>query len=84
MIPYNADYIVACSSQEKGKNVKSKCSVGCIACMICVRKFPDAGFVIDKNLSSVEYNIKTNRDEVSKSCPVKCIIHPYKGDKELK
>lgn len=78
MIPYSADYIVACSSQEKGKNVKSKCSVGCIACSICVRKFPEAGFVVDKNLSSVDYNIKTDRSDVSAACPVKCIIHPYK------
>lgn len=78
MIPYSADYIVACSSQEKGKSVKSKCSVGCIACMICVRKFPEAGFVIDKNLSSVDYTIKSDREEVAKACPVKCIIKPYK------
>ncbi|MBN2618741.1 MAG: RnfABCDGE type electron transport complex subunit B [Spirochaetales bacterium] len=78
MIPYTADYIVACSSQEKGKDVKNKCSVGCIACSICVRKFPEAGFVVDKNLSSVDYTIKSDRTAVSEACPVKCIIHPYK------
>ncbi|QEN03801.1 RnfABCDGE type electron transport complex subunit B [Thiospirochaeta perfilievii] len=81
MIPYSADYIVACSSQEKGKAVKSKCSVGCIACSICVRKFPEAGFVVDKNLSSVDYTIDSDRTEVEKACPVKCIIHPYKEKK---
>lgn len=82
MIPYRADYIVACSSQEKGKAVKSKCSVGCIACSICVRKFPEAGFAVDKNLSSVDYTKEVNRDDVAKACPVKCIIHPYKEDTE--
>ncbi len=81
MIPYNADYIVACSSQEKGKAVKSKCAVGCLACSICVRKFPGAGFIVDKNLSSVDYTIKYDREEVGKACPVKCIIPPFKGDK---
>lgn len=78
MIPYDSDYIVACSSEEKGKVVKSKCSVGCIACNICVRKFPDKGFVIDKNLSSVDHSIKTERSDVATACPAKCIIHPYK------
>ncbi len=82
MIPYSADYIVACSSQEKGKVVKSKCSVGCIACSICVKKFPEAGFVVDKNLSSVDYTIKSDRAPVSEACPVKCIIHPYKETKD--
>ncbi len=81
MIPYAADYIVACNSQEKGKAVKSKCSVGCIACSICVRKFPEAGFAVDKNLSSVDYTIKSDRTPVSAACPVKCIIHPYKENK---
>ncbi|MGL1894387.1 MAG: RnfABCDGE type electron transport complex subunit B [Spirochaetaceae bacterium] len=81
MIPYSADYIVACHSQEKGKSVKSKCSVGCIACSICVRKFPEAGFSVDKNLSSVDYTIVRDRSDVSAACPVKCIIKPYKDNK---
>ncbi len=69
------------TTEQKGKNVRSKCSKGCIACKICVNKFPEAGFVVDKNLSSVDYTIEKDRSDVSNACPIKCIIHPYKGEK---
>ncbi|OQY40599.1 MAG: electron transporter RnfB [Spirochaetaceae bacterium 4572_7] len=78
MIPYDADYIVACSSKEKGKVVRSQCSVGCIACNICVKKFPDGGFEIEDNLSHVDHSLKTERDNVAVACPTKCIITPFK------
>lgn len=82
MIPYDADYIVACTSQEKGKAVRNKCSVGCIACMICVKKFPDAGFMIEKNLSHVDYEQKGDRAPAADACPVKCIIRAFEAEEE--
>jgi len=53
MIPYDADYYVACNSHDKGATVRKICSVGCIACKICEKKFPDAGFVVTDFLSEV-------------------------------
>jgi len=74
MIPYNADFIIACNSQEKGKAVKEKCSVGCIGCGICARKFSDAGYVMEGNLPVINYEAEGNRAEAAEKCPVKCII----------
>ena len=75
MIPYDAKYLVACNSRDIGKITKKNCSAGCIGCGICEKKFPGSGFVIENNLSSVNYDIKgVNQDEAALKCPVKCII----------
>lgn len=36
-IPASAEYYVACSNHQKGKEVRDVCSKGCIACGLCVR-----------------------------------------------
>ena len=58
MIPEDADFLVACNSRDKGKDTKSKCSVGCIACRICEKKFPEAGYKIEENLSILQYDVR--------------------------
>jgi Na+-translocating ferredoxin:NAD+ oxidoreductase RNF subunit RnfB len=76
MIPYGEDYFVACNSKDKGKATKSVCSVGCIACRICEKKFPEAGFIVTDNLSVLDYNKGTGegREGAAAACPTKCII----------
>ena len=37
MVPSKARVLVACSSHDKGKDVKSACLVGCIGCGLCVK-----------------------------------------------
>jgi len=84
MIPEDADFIVACNSRDKGKDTKSNCSAGCIACRICEKKFPAAGYKIEDNLSFLSYDGKgPGRAEAAEKCPVKCII-PYKYEKPEK
>lgn len=65
---------VACSSHDAGKDVKSVCSVGCIACKLCEKacKF-DAIQVID-NLAVIDYHKCTSCGECVKVCPAKTIL----------
>ena len=81
MVPYGIDWFVACNSKDKAKATKDVCSVGCIGCRICERKFPDAGFVVTDNLSVLEYTDKIGegREGAAAACPPKCIIK-VKGD----
>jgi Na+-translocating ferredoxin:NAD+ oxidoreductase subunit B len=64
---------VACSSHDLGKDVKSACPVGCIACKLCEKacKF-DAIHVID-NLAAIDYHKCTSCQECVKVCPAKTI-----------
>ena len=35
LVPYEQKHLVQCSSKDKGKDVMSVCSVGCIGCKMC-------------------------------------------------
>lgn len=81
MIPEDSDFIVACNSRDKGKITKSNCKVGCIACRICEKKFPEAGYKIEDNLSFLSYDSRgEGRADAAEKCPAKCII-PNKSEK---
>ena len=73
-VPYSADYIVACNNTDTGKNVRKYCSVGCIACRICEKKSPEGGYVVENNLSSIDYSRTGDRSAGAEKCPPKCII----------
>ena len=74
MIPYSADYYIACNSQDKGAAVKKACTVGCIGCKICERKFPEAGFTVTNFLSEIDYSIEPkDREGAAEACPTSCI-----------
>ncbi len=75
MIPADADWFVVCNSKDKAKTTKSLCSAGCIGCKICERKFPEAGFIVKDNLSSLSYEIGgKDREAAARACPPKCIM----------
>lgn len=74
MIPYDAEYYIACNSNDKGAAVKKACSVGCIGCKICEKKFPGAGFTITNFLSEIDYSIDAEgQAEAAGACPPSCI-----------
>jgi electron transport complex protein RnfB len=77
MIPFDADYYIACNSKDKPKVTKTNCSVGCIGCRICEKKFPDGGFSVNDSLCVIDYTEKEreeSRIEAAEKCPAKCII----------
>ena len=73
LISVTSNVYVACSSHDLGKDIKSVCAVGCIACKLCekVCKF-DAIHVMD-NLAVIDYNKCTSCGECVKACPAKTI-----------
>jgi len=74
MIPYEADYFVACNSKDKGGIVRKICKVGCIGCKICEKKFPEAGFEVNNFLSVVNYeSAGTDREGAAEACPTNSI-----------
>jgi electron transport complex protein RnfB len=63
------DYLVACSSNDPVKVVKSVCEIGCIACKICEKNCPvDAVKVID-NLAIINPEKCTGCGICAEKCP---------------
>jgi Na+-translocating ferredoxin:NAD+ oxidoreductase RNF subunit RnfB len=73
-VPYDADYIIACSNTDPAKVVRKICKVGCIACSMCVKKSPEGGYVVDDNLCAIDYSVDGDRTAGAEKCPPKCII----------
>ena len=64
---------VVCSSYANGKETRTACKNGCIACGKCERTCPyDAIHVID-SLAQIDYSKCTSCGACVEACPVKCI-----------
>ena len=72
MIPYEQEVMVKCKSQDPGKEVRQKCSVGCIACKICEKTAPGA-YVVENNLARVVEGTEVDPSPAVAKCPTKCI-----------
>ncbi len=78
MIPYRGSHVVACNNHDKGAVVRKMCEVGCIACNICAKKFPESGCVVEDFLSHCDYSKPdTQITEAAAACPTKCIIEAH-------
>lgn len=75
LVPYKSEYMVACSSNEKGKDVKAQCGAGCIGCSMCVRVCEHGAVVVENNLAKIDYSKCTNCGKCAEKCPAKVIIN---------
>ncbi len=73
-ITADADFMVACSSTDKGGAVKKYCEVGCIGCKLCEKKSPEGGFYVEDFLARIDYTQKGERETARQACPTKCIL----------
>jgi len=73
LVPKEKRYIIACSSQDKGRAVKQACDAGCIACGLCVKKCPSKAVLLSGNLAVIDYEKCSNAGECVRACPTKCI-----------
>ncbi len=67
MVPKDRKVHVLCSSHDPGKNTKTVCQVGCIACKLCARR-DKATFIIEDFNASVKYG------EGSQDAPVAALV----------
>ncbi len=74
LVPYNQKHLVQCYSQDKGKAVKDKCEVGCIACTLCTKQCEDDAIHMNGNVAQIDYTKCTNCGKCAAKCPVKVIL----------
>lgn len=72
-LPANARYYIACSSPDKGKEVRSYCKNGCIGCQICVKNCKEGALSFENNLPVFDYEKCTACGVCFEKCPAKCI-----------
>lgn len=76
LIPASQEVFLACMNKDRGRRVKELCTVGCIACRLCVRKNPkgEEGITMGENLPIINYENLPNWDEANDVCPQDCFI----------
>lgn len=76
LIPPLAQIYLACSSQDRGKEVKAVCSVGCNGCGLCAKDniCPSGAITMDGFLPIVDYSIEDNLIVPKYKCPTNSYI----------
>lgn len=74
LVPYNTNHFVRCNSNDKGKDVKAGCSIGCIGCKLCEKACEYDAVHVTDNLALIDYSKCTNCGECAKKCPTKVIL----------
>lgn len=75
MIPKDSLVRIDCNSHERGKDVKTACSVGCIGCTLCIKACPKDAMVMDNNLPVIDYDKCVNCGLCAMKCPTKAILN---------
>lgn len=74
LVPYATGHFVRCSSNDKGKDVKDGCSIGCIGCMMCTKVCESDAIHVENNLARIDYSRCTNCGNCAAKCPTKVIL----------
>lgn len=68
-VPYDGDIIVACSSRDKGADVRKTCDIGCIGCKICEKNCPNGAIHVVDNLAVIDYAKCDSCGICAEKCP---------------
>ncbi len=79
LVPYETGHFVRCNSNDKGKDVKAGCDIGCIGCMMCVKVCEFDAIKVENNLAKIDYSKCTNCGKCAEKCPTKVIKSEYKA-----
>ena len=74
LVPYDAKHLVQCSSKDKGKDVMSACSVGCIGCSLCAKNCPEGAVTVTNNIAHIDQDKCTGCGVCATKCPKKIIL----------
>ncbi len=74
LIPLSAEYVVKCSSKDKGVDTKNNCKTGCIACRICEKNCPSDAIKVVDNRAIIDYTKCTACGSCAEKCPKKVIV----------
>ncbi len=77
LVPYKAKTVVKCQSYDKGKDVRVKCQVGCIACGLCEKNCPKDAIHVEDNLARIDYDKCINCGICVSKCPTGAIFCEY-------
>ena len=73
IVPGDTPYMVACSSQDKGKDVKEVCQTGCIGCSLCVKNCPAEAITMQGNVAKIDTDKCVGCRICAEKCPAKVI-----------
>ena len=81
MIPDSSQVQVMCMSEDKGKDVKKACKVGCIACGICEKACNFDAIKVENNIARIDYDKCVSCMVCAEKCPTKAIYADFENRK---
>lgn len=74
LIPYDSQYVVACSSLDKGADAMKKCEVPCIGCSLCAKNCPAEAITVENFNATIDQSKCTGCGTCIQKCPKKAIV----------
>lgn len=74
LIPYSAEYAVACSSKAKGVDASKSCDVACIGCSLCVKNCESDAVCVNDFLAQIDQSKCIKCGKCKDKCPKNAIV----------
>lgn len=81
--PVKQEIVVECNSKDFGKEVKEKCSVGCIGCGICAKACKFDAIEFENKIAKVNYDKCVGCMVCVEKCPTKVIKGSLENRKKV-